>query len=102
MVNPLSFQNNISPLAIENVSLNEQQCILDGNLTDRINETILIADRITNSMQSGLISDGVLLSEDLNERMGDNLSLIGESHEDIAIDPELLTLKPKCMDNSDE
>ncbi|KAK9745255.1 Homeodomain [Popillia japonica] len=78
IVNPLNFQNNISPM-----SVSEQQCILDTQLNDRINETILIADRITNSMQNDIISDGILLSEEINERM----TLMGESHpEEIAID----------------
>lgn len=81
------------------MSVSEQQCILDTQLNDRINETILIADRITNSMQNDIISDGILLSEEINERM----TLMGESHpEEIAIDPELLTLKPKSLDNNDE
>ncbi|KAI4454584.1 homeobox protein aristaless [Holotrichia oblita] len=93
IVNPLNFQNNISPM-----SVNDQQCILDTQLNDRINETILIADRITNSMQNDIISDGILLSEEINDR----INLMGESQEEIAIDPELLTLKPKCLENSDE
>ncbi|GJQ85370.1 hypothetical protein Trydic_g10144 [Trypoxylus dichotomus] len=95
IVNSLNFQNNISPMSMENPSINDQQCILESQLNDRINETILIADRITNSMQTGIISDGILLNEDLSDRIGGNLSLISEAQEEIAIDPELLTLKPK-------
>lgn len=78
---------------------NNDHCILDGNLHDRINDTILIADRITGSMQGGLIGDAMLLEDEIGDRIGNSLNLIGD--DDIAIDPELLTLKPKALDGVD-
>lgn len=63
-----------------------------------LNETVLIADRITNSLQlpavNGINMDSILLGEDFNDRIG----LINDANQEpITIDPELLTLKPKIM-----
>lgn len=63
-----------------------------------LNETVLIADRITNSLQlpavNGINMDSILLGEDFIDRIG----LINDANQEpITIDPELLTLKPKIM-----
>ncbi|KAJ8957870.1 hypothetical protein NQ318_001866, partial [Aromia moschata] len=88
---PISFANhNTSSMDSQSTA----NVVNDGQLNDRINETILIADRITNSLQPNLIEENILLDEDLGDRMDTNLGLISPPHSDIAIDPDLLTLKP--------
>lgn len=78
IVNP--FQHT-SINNIEQQQQNEQHnCLLDNHL----NETLLIADRITNSMQTAILNENILLNDEI----------INDNH-DIAIDPDLLTLKPK-------
>ncbi|KAK4877975.1 hypothetical protein RN001_010481 [Aquatica leii] len=67
---------------------------LDNQIEDRQMQELL-----PEQMQSRLINDSILLSEDITDRMANNLGLIN-SHNDIAIDPELLTLKSRNL-NSD-
>nr|XP_022905842.1 visual system homeobox 2-like isoform X2 [Onthophagus taurus] len=97
-MNTINFQNAISPL--------ENDCasggmVNEGLNNDRVNNenSILIADhRISNSIQNvGLMGDHILLSDDITDRLTSSLNLI---QDDITIDPELLTLKPKCLDNT--
>lgn len=70
--------------------------------SDRLNETILIADRITNSINTTLtMGDNILLNDDLNSpRMDSNLIDMGDNN-DIDIDSDLLTLKPNRNVNTD-
>lgn len=70
--------------------------------SDRLNETILIADRITNSINTTLtMGDNILLNDDLNSpRMDSNLIDMGDNN-DIDIDSDLLTLKPNRNVNAD-
>lgn len=67
--------------------LMEQQLIQDSRLTD----TILIADRITGSMQQSM-GESTLLSEDMTRI--DQAGLETNHDDEITIDPDLLTLKP--------
>lgn len=91
MVNPMFQQQGLN-LDQQLSSNHEQNCLIDvAHLNDRINETILIADRITNSMQSGLLTEDMLVSD----RLDGNLTLLPVNQDEIIIDPELLTLKPK-------
>ncbi|XP_023311717.1 retinal homeobox protein Rx-A-like [Anoplophora glabripennis] len=92
---PITFTGHSTSLNmdVQTVSV-EQDCPVENQLGDRINETILIADRITNSMQTSLMDDNILLSEDLTERIDTNMTLISPGPNDISIDPDLLTLKP--------
>ncbi|CAG9821130.1 unnamed protein product [Phaedon cochleariae] len=94
---PFSFPNNVS--LTENPHINQassstvQSCSMDNNLQ----ETLLIADRISHSMQTSMIEDSILLGDDLENRIMEssgNLTLMSSPDADISIDPDLLTLKP--------
>ncbi|XP_017771984.1 PREDICTED: homeobox protein orthopedia B-like [Nicrophorus vespilloides] len=77
-----------------------QDELLDVQLNDRLNETVLIADRITNSLQQNvMLNDSILLSDELNSRIENSigLSLVDGQDDDISIDSDLLTLKPKQL-----
>ncbi|XP_074029852.1 uncharacterized protein [Leptinotarsa decemlineata] len=89
---PLSFPSS-SMLSVNTEQItNDQSCTMDNHLQ----ETLLIADRITNSMQtSSMMEDNILLEDDLGERMGTSLTLISSADTDISIDPDLLTMKPQ-------
>ncbi|CAH1986871.1 unnamed protein product [Acanthoscelides obtectus] len=91
---PLSFNNTNNSINVDNQSVTTESCDIDNQMNDRINDTILIADRITNSIQSNLMEENILLTDELGERMEGNLTLMSSDHSDIAIDPDLLTLKP--------
>lgn len=65
----------------QHLTQHEQNFLESNNL----NETILIADRIT-SIQSGLLNDSI-----------DELITTTGNQNDIVIDPDLLTLKPKSI-----
>lgn len=96
----LPFATN-SSISMEDHTTNEN-CHMEPQLQDRLQETMLIADRITNSLHHAeIMEDTMLLQDDLDQRM-DNLGVMTDAHCDIAIDPELLTLKPpRHMRNTD-
>lgn len=75
---PMSYQQN-QPLPQE---------------TERIQDSILITHHLNNALQSDMENDEILLAEDITDRMVNNLGLMNNSQDEIAIDPELLTLKP--------
>ncbi|XP_031331360.1 homeobox protein SMOX-3-like isoform X2 [Photinus pyralis] len=66
---------------------------VDGQIDDQhqMQDAVLLAE----SMPSRLVNDSILLGEDITDRMASNLGLMTSSHGDIAIDPELLTLKSR-------
>lgn len=97
MMNPGPFQHHVTSVDGPLVNGSDQGCLIDAGLSDRLNETIMIADRISGPMQPDMLGEGMLLGEELEERMGGSLSLIGDSQEEISIDSDLLTLKPKCL-----
>lgn len=102
LMNPLAFQHNMSSVSMDSSMVQqngEQNLLLEGDLNDRLNDTILIADRITNSMQQEMLNDTMLLNDDLQERMENTLTLLSDSQDDISIDADLLTLKPKNLDS---
>nr|CAH7741213.1 unnamed protein product [Callosobruchus chinensis] len=100
---PLSFNNSNNSVNVDNHTGATDGCNMDSQINDRINETILIADRITNSMQPNLMEENILLTDELGDRMDGNLTLMSSDHTDIAIDPDLLTLKPnRTMMDSEE
>ncbi|XP_019877661.1 homeobox protein SMOX-3 [Aethina tumida] len=95
----LEWSNMTSPI-FTSQSINLEQ---NGQVdSDRLNETILIADRITNSINTNLtMGDNILLNDDLNSpRMDSNLIDMGDNN-DIDIDSDLLTLKPNRNVNAD-
>lgn len=101
VMNQIAYQQNMSPCNLDSngmVQNGNQNCLLEADLNDRLNDTILIADRITNSMHQEILNDTMLLSDELQARMESNLILLPDSHDDISIDADLLTLKPKSMD----
>lgn len=55
--------------------------------SNKTEDAVLITSHLTGH-------DSILLAEDITERLVNNLDLINVPHDDIAIDPELLTLKP--------
>lgn len=107
LLNPLTgtFQHNLPSINIEQ-HIQDENCLLDDNTNhhhhhhhhqhhNQLNETLLIADRITNSIQSGagILNDNLILNDRIDE-------LIQDNQNDIVIDPDLLTLKPKTtIDN---
>ncbi|XP_045466159.1 paired mesoderm homeobox protein 2-like [Harmonia axyridis] len=83
----MPFSNN-SSIPMEDHNTANENCQMEPQLQDRLQETMLIADRITNSLHHAeIMEDSMLLQDDLGVVMSDN-------HCDISIDPELLTLKP--------
>ncbi|KAF5282609.1 hypothetical protein FQR65_LT14204 [Abscondita terminalis] len=64
---------------------------LENQIEDRQMQELL-----PEQMQSRLMNDSMLLSDDIADRMANNLGLIN-NHSDIAIDPELLTLKSRNL-----
>ncbi|KAG5897823.1 hypothetical protein JTB14_011823 [Gonioctena quinquepunctata] len=90
---PLSFSNSsmLSVNADQSTAGNDQSCTMDNQLQ----ETLLIADRITNSMQTNsIMENNILLGDDLGERISNDLTLISSTDNDISIDTDLLTMKP--------
>ncbi|CAH1111878.1 unnamed protein product, partial [Psylliodes chrysocephalus] len=93
---PLSFSNSLNlSTNIDQPTTSEQNCSMENQL----NETMLIADRITNSIQSNIMEENILLGDELEDRMEENLTLISSADDDISIDPDLLTLKPSRNQN---
>lgn len=82
LVNPLQYQQNLAS-ADENTFLEPQ---LNEELTDRM----------SNSLPNSLLGDTMLLNGELNERID---VLMNDPTNDISIDPDLLTLKPKSTIN---
>ncbi|XP_072380829.1 uncharacterized protein [Diabrotica undecimpunctata] len=88
---PLTFSNSLALSSnMDQPTTSEQNCSMENQL----NETMLIADRITNSIQSNIMEETILLGEDMEDRIEENLTLISSTDNDISIDPDLLTLKP--------
>uniref|UniRef100_A0A6P7H854 Uncharacterized protein LOC114345501 n=1 Tax=Diabrotica virgifera virgifera TaxID=50390 RepID=A0A6P7H854_DIAVI len=88
---PLTFSNSLGLSSnMDQPTTSDQNCSMENQL----NETMLIADRITNSIQSNIMEETILLGEDMEDRIEANLTLISSTDNDISIDPELLTLKP--------
>ncbi|KAL3270685.1 hypothetical protein HHI36_021213 [Cryptolaemus montrouzieri] len=97
----LPFQSN-SSMQMDDHHISNENCHMEPQLQDRLQETMLIADRITNSLHQGeIMEDSMLLQEDLEQRI-DNLGAMSDSHCNISIDPELLTLKPPRHMRSNE
>ncbi|CAG9861400.1 unnamed protein product [Phyllotreta striolata] len=87
---PLTFTNSINLTSnVDQTMAGDRNCSLENQL----NETMLIADRITNSIQANMIEDNILLGTGLEDRVEENLTLLS-TDSDISIDPDLLTLKP--------
>ncbi|KAF5285461.1 hypothetical protein FQA39_LY16635 [Lamprigera yunnana] len=96
----LSFTNvdsNIGFLGLEwqNLIPPYQQNAIEESR--QLHDSILLSEQINNGMHSRLINDSILLTEDIADRMANNLGLISNAHSDIAIDPELLTLKSRNL-----
>lgn len=81
----LEWPSSLHPLPFQQ-GLDSETHYMDQQLTDKSTE------RDSVSMQSSILSDFVLLSDGIGERIDANLSMIGDQNE-ISIDPELLTLK---------
>lgn len=74
------------------------QSAMDQTIDSNIGDTVLIGDRIA-GIQANLIADGILLGDEHH-----HLNLIHDSqHDEIGIDPDLLTLKPtrECLPNDE-
>ncbi|KAK9880641.1 hypothetical protein WA026_011880 [Henosepilachna vigintioctopunctata] len=89
----LPFQSN-SSLQMEDQHIANETCHIEPQIHDRLQETMLIADRITGSLHHGEIMEESILFQDELEQRIDNLESMTDSQCDISIDPELLTLKP--------
>ncbi|XP_060533441.1 retinal homeobox protein Rx-A-like [Cylas formicarius] len=96
MMPPISFPGcspdaaSVEPHAADVQNINDLQ--------DRLNDTISIADRITGSMRANLIDspDHILLSE-VDDCTGYAMGMSPVAHDDdISIDSDLLTLKPRA------
>ncbi|KAK5638928.1 hypothetical protein RI129_013223 [Pyrocoelia pectoralis] len=90
----LEWPTLIPPLQ-QNINVDNQMVSDDS---PQIQDAVLLSEQITN-MPSRLVNESILLSDDIADRMATNLGLIGSSHNDIAIDPELLTLKSRNLNN---
>ncbi|XP_056635526.1 homeobox protein SMOX-3-like [Diorhabda sublineata] len=85
---PLSFSSSSTLSNTIDQSTNTNQ---DCSIENQINETMLIADSITNSIQPNIMEENIFLSGETDD---ENLTLMASNDNDISIDPDLLTLKP--------
>ena len=91
--------STVAPLAQIGISEPDHECCLDAHLGDTFNEVMV--DRMSNLVGvEEEISDRMLLDDDIGSRLGAEFCLMSEDRDtEISIDPELLTLRPRCLDN---
>ncbi|XP_018334378.1 paired box protein Pax-6-like [Agrilus planipennis] len=96
---PLSF-NHVATVGVDShpslpqvnaAPINDHMQDTHVNMDDRI---------IDNPLQNSMINENMLLNEGLNDRIDNNLTLLNDPQNEIAIDPDLLTLKPNRSMNS--